>query len=140
MQDKPVALVTGANEGIGLQIAKNLSAHGFTSGENQVISMRPRMAVIGTAPEQMRAEFVRATQPAVLKEKNRLAGEIPATSIVRAVVIKAVSHSFWAVTYTWLLDLFTAPSMRGGEPRSMPSVAFTPGGPLVYQWRDARCL
>jgi NAD(P)-dependent dehydrogenase (short-subunit alcohol dehydrogenase family) len=30
MQDKPVALVTGANKGIGLQIAKDLSAHGLT--------------------------------------------------------------------------------------------------------------
>lgn len=30
MQDKPVALVTGANQGIGLQIAMDLVAHGFT--------------------------------------------------------------------------------------------------------------
>jgi NAD(P)-dependent dehydrogenase (short-subunit alcohol dehydrogenase family) len=30
MQDKPVALVTGANQGIGLQIAKDMVAHGFT--------------------------------------------------------------------------------------------------------------
>lgn len=30
MQDKPVALVTGANKGIGLQIAKDLTAHGLT--------------------------------------------------------------------------------------------------------------
>lgn len=30
MQDKPVALVTGANKGIGLQIAKDLVGHGFT--------------------------------------------------------------------------------------------------------------
>ncbi len=29
MQDKSVALVTGANKGIGLQIAKDLVAHGF---------------------------------------------------------------------------------------------------------------
>ncbi len=30
MQDKPVALVTGANQGIGLQIARDLVTHGFT--------------------------------------------------------------------------------------------------------------
>src|SRR6202046_641428 len=30
VQDKPVALVTGANHGIGLQIAKDLVTHGFT--------------------------------------------------------------------------------------------------------------
>jgi NAD(P)-dependent dehydrogenase (short-subunit alcohol dehydrogenase family) len=30
MQDKPVALVTGANQGIGFQIAKDLVRHGFT--------------------------------------------------------------------------------------------------------------
>jgi hypothetical protein len=131
MQDKPVALVTGA---------KDLAAHGFTLGESQVISMRPRMPVIRTTLKQMRAEPVPAIQPTVLKEKNPLAGEVPATSIVRAAAVKGVSRCFWPATCTWLLDLFTAPSMRDGEPRCPPSVVFTPSGLLVYQWRDARYL
>lgn len=30
MHDQPVALITGANQGIGLQVAKDLAGHGFT--------------------------------------------------------------------------------------------------------------
>ena len=47
MRDKPVALVTGANKGIGLQIAKDLAAHGLTvlvGSRNLSTGRRPRRA------------------------------------------------------------------------------------------------
>src|SRR5262249_50329146 len=57
----------------------------------------------------------------------------PESSIVLAAAVKGESRSFWAMAHTWLLDLFNAPSMREVEARCVPSVAFTPSGPLVYQ-------
>jgi NAD(P)-dependent dehydrogenase (short-subunit alcohol dehydrogenase family) len=78
MQDKPVALVTGANKGIGLQIAKDLGAHGFTvlvgsrnleSGETAARNIGAgaralqldvtNQASIGAAAERIRNEFGR---------------------------------------------------------------------------------
>jgi NAD(P)-dependent dehydrogenase (short-subunit alcohol dehydrogenase family) len=78
MQDKPVALVTGANKGIGLQIAKDLAAHGFTvlvgsrnleHGEAAAKSVGAdaralqldvtNQASIGAAAERIRNEFGR---------------------------------------------------------------------------------
>ena len=78
MQDKPVALVTGANQGIGLQIAKDLVAHGFTvlvgsrnfeRGEAAAKEVGPDahalqldvtdQASIATAAERVRNEFGR---------------------------------------------------------------------------------
>ena len=58
-----------------------------------------------------------------------------ATSIVLAVAVQGESHSFLATARTWLRDLFTPPSTQDLERRCLPSVAFTPGGPLVYQWQ-----
>jgi len=51
MQDTPVALVTGANQGIGLQIAKELAAHGFTVlvGSRNIEKGKIAAKSIGTA-------------------------------------------------------------------------------------------
>jgi NAD(P)-dependent dehydrogenase (short-subunit alcohol dehydrogenase family) len=78
MQDKPVALVTGANQGIGLQIAKDLVTHGYTvligsrnyeRGQAAVAEAGPNahalqldvtdQASINAAAERVRNEFGR---------------------------------------------------------------------------------
>ena len=78
MQDKPVALVTGANKGIGLQIAKDLTKHGLTvligsrnmkNGEEAAKSIGAdahalqldvtNQASIAAAVERIRVEFGR---------------------------------------------------------------------------------
>jgi NAD(P)-dependent dehydrogenase (short-subunit alcohol dehydrogenase family) len=76
MHDKPVALITGANQGIGLQIARNLTAHGFTvlvgsrnlrNGEKAALSIGANAVAleldatdagsIALAAERIRSEF-----------------------------------------------------------------------------------
>ncbi len=56
MQDTPVALVTGANKGIGLQIAKDLAAHGLT------VLVGSRNLEHGKTAAQSVAEDARAVQ------------------------------------------------------------------------------
>ena len=58
------------------------------------------------------------------------------TSIVLAAAVQGESHSFLSTARTWLRDLFIPPSTQDLERRCVPSsVAFAPGGPLVYQWQ-----
>jgi NAD(P)-dependent dehydrogenase (short-subunit alcohol dehydrogenase family) len=97
MQDKPVALVTGANQGIGLQIAKDLAAHGLTvlvgsrnfeRGEVAAKEVGPdahalqldvtSQASITTAATRVRSEFGRLdvlVQNAAISNTNKLPGQ-----------------------------------------------------------------
>ena len=97
MQDQPVALVTGANQGIGLQIAKDLVAHGFTvligsrdfeRGEAAAKEVGPdaralqldvtNQASITAAAERVRNEFGRLdvlVQNAAISNTRKLPGQ-----------------------------------------------------------------
>jgi NAD(P)-dependent dehydrogenase (short-subunit alcohol dehydrogenase family) len=97
MQDNPVALITGANQGIGLQIAKDLVAHGFTvlvgsrnfeRGEAAAKEVGPDahalqldvtdQASITAAVKRVQSEFGRLDvliQNAAISNTNRLPGQ-----------------------------------------------------------------
>ena len=97
MQIKPVALVTGANQGIGLQIAKDLVTHGFTvlvgsrnleRGETAAKEIGPDahalqldvtdQASITAAAERVRNEFGRLdvlVQNAAISNTDRKPGQ-----------------------------------------------------------------
>ena len=97
MQDQPVALVTGANQGIGLQIAKDLVAHGFTvlvgsrdfeRGEAAAKEVGPgaralqldvtNRASVTAAAERVRKEFGRLdllVQNAAISNTRKLPGQ-----------------------------------------------------------------
>lgn len=97
MQDKPIALVTGANQGIGLQIAKDLVRHGFTvlvgsrnleRGEAAAREVGPDaralqldvtdQASVTAAAERIRSEFGRIdvlVQNAAISNTNKTPGQ-----------------------------------------------------------------
>ena len=64
MQDKRVALVTGANKGIGLQIAKDLAAHGF------IVLVGARNLAQGQAAAQSVGAGARAVQLDVTEQDS----------------------------------------------------------------------
>lgn len=73
MQDKPVALVTGANQGIGLQIAKDLTAHGFTVlvGSRSLENGEAAAKSIGTDTHALQLDVTDAASIAAAAERIR---------------------------------------------------------------------
>jgi NAD(P)-dependent dehydrogenase (short-subunit alcohol dehydrogenase family) len=73
MQDKPVALVTGANKGIGLQIAKDLAAHGFTVlvGSRTLERGETAARSLGTDARALQLDVTNQTSIAAAAERIR---------------------------------------------------------------------
>ena len=80
VQDKQVALVTGANQGIGLQIAKDLASHGFAeaSAEDWLRELMASNDLPASGPEWRTLTIAAATRLASrvntsIYQKRRLA-------------------------------------------------------------------
>lgn len=73
MQDRPVALVTGANKGIGLQIAKDLAAHGFTAlvGSRDLENGEAAAKSIGVAAHAVQLDVTDQASIAAAAERIR---------------------------------------------------------------------
>ena len=73
MQDRPVALVTGANKGIGLQIAKDLAAHGFTAlvGSRNLENGEAAAKSIGAAAHAVQLDVTDQASIAAAAERIR---------------------------------------------------------------------
>jgi NAD(P)-dependent dehydrogenase (short-subunit alcohol dehydrogenase family) len=74
MQDNPVALVTGANQGIGLQIAKELAAHGYTVlvGSRNLGKGEAAARSIGANAHALQLDVTNRTSIAAAAERVRI--------------------------------------------------------------------
>src|ERR1700743_1556575 len=77
MHDKPVALVTGANQGIGLQIAKDLAARGLTVLVGSRSLERGEVAAkeIDTASGAFALQLDVTDQPSITSAAERIQNE-----------------------------------------------------------------
>jgi len=76
MQNKPVALVTGANQGIGLQIAKDLVAHGFTVLVGSRNLERGEAAASEVGPDARAIQLDVTDQASITGAAKRIRGEL----------------------------------------------------------------
>jgi NAD(P)-dependent dehydrogenase (short-subunit alcohol dehydrogenase family) len=76
MQDKSVALVTGANQGIGLQIAKDLAAHGFTVLVGSRDFQRGKAAAKAVGPDAQALQLDVTDQASIAAAAERIRKEL----------------------------------------------------------------
>jgi len=76
MHDKPVALVTGANKGIGLQIAKDLAGHGFTVLVGSRSLENGETAARSVAPDARAVQLDVTDQASITAAAERIRGEL----------------------------------------------------------------
>ena len=75
-----------------------------------------------------------ASDPSLSSLNGNLSMRSPATSLVKAGSVKDKWRTLWVTARRWLGDLLTPASAGDGDSRCPVSLAFTPSGPLVYQW------
>jgi NAD(P)-dependent dehydrogenase (short-subunit alcohol dehydrogenase family) len=75
MQEKPIALVTGANQGIGLQIAKDLVTHGFTVLVGSRDAARGAAAALEVGPDAHALQLDVTDQASVDAAAERISNE-----------------------------------------------------------------
>ncbi len=147
MQDRPVALITGANQGIGLQIAKDLLAHSFTVFLGARHFERGQLAAkeagpgahalqldvtdqtsIGTAVERVRKEFGRLDvliQNAAISNTNRRPGQSVAEY---AATTRPSIVSFDEMRAVWETNVFGVLAVYQAM---LPLLRQTPGSRIV---------
>ncbi len=91
MHNKLVALVTGANQGIGLQIAKDLAAHGFTVLVGSRNFERGEAAAKQIGPDARAIQLDVTDQASITAAENRICEELGRLDVL--VNNAAISHT-----------------------------------------------
>jgi hypothetical protein len=89
---------------------------------------------VGRSRMNMTSLLTNASDPSLSSLDGNVSMRSPATSLVKAGSVKDKWRTLWVTARRWLGDLLTPASAGDGASGCPVSVAFTPSGPLVYQW------